>query len=167
MCRYLVTTGSMNLSSSSSPVPCYIHTLLSCRCTVLYIIFVWKRSALISIRSFVIYITRISTYQASYYSNTLHINICFELRTAFDQTTRSQISNEKIISRQDHYYHHEGSFILRHVVGQRTVSQDIRDYGVDVRKVGCIIGQVSTTRRQLEMDIYTKKLFQLFWPNGQ
>jgi len=31
------TTGSMNLSSSSSPFPCYIRsTLLSCRCTVLF-----------------------------------------------------------------------------------------------------------------------------------
>ena len=31
-----------------------------------------QKTALISIRSFVIYITRISTYHASYYSNTLH-----------------------------------------------------------------------------------------------
>ena len=34
-----------------------------------------QKSALISIRSFVIYITRISTYHASYYSNTpSHLN---------------------------------------------------------------------------------------------
>ena len=32
-----------------------------------------QKTALISIRSFVIFITRISTYHASYYSNSLHL----------------------------------------------------------------------------------------------
>ena len=34
----MVTTGSMNIGSSSSPFPCYMHTLLSCRCTILYLL---------------------------------------------------------------------------------------------------------------------------------
>ena len=72
------TTGSMSLRSSSSPVPSYILILLSCRCTVLYVL----KTALISIRSFVIYITRISTYYAYCSSVSLEATFSLEHKTS-------------------------------------------------------------------------------------
>ena len=55
-----------------------------------------QKAALISIRSFVIYITRISTYYASYYSNTpSHLNnfSCVDVNKMYNMTLNALEGN--------------------------------------------------------------------------